>query len=793
MAEEIKTVLTADSSALAAEFAKASSIAQRYASEREAAGGRALASARAEVGALQLEATGHGAAAAAVREKMQLIEGARRLSEQAGISEENANSILARQLELKKQITSATQATAVAAQRAARIEAPGRSGIVMPELALTPARLQAMEVGAARANELRRQLVRVGGGGRNGALGVLAFSQGLEDAQYGIRGVLNNIPQMVLGFGGGAGIAGAISIAAVSAVVLYPHLKRLYGAVDNEVLRTAGVEWARVFTQANKAAQAREQSAARTREMAEWSRQTNQTLSAELGIHDQILQSMGEQIAIREKSRGLATELRTAEEALGSARGNASDPTAGRKEELERLAEDIRSQREISERAQSEAERLSNVRRNNRASLGGDEASKNTEIDALRRDLAGAEANVAAYQKTLDEAKKAKTSTYNDTRNVNVSTAARDELKTRIADLEAMRDAAKAQADSADATAAEAIRQMDEKSNKAYQEANALQAVIAQRKQLLAVDKATRAATRERAATDWQAELAIQRALGANDLERVRALERQRDVEAEKRRILLAQNGISAEIAGQQAATMVDARAAAAGAAAAAAAATAKNNFSEELEILRARAASQNDLAGQLRSAATLEREVLAIMQQQNVSRAEATRMSRDRTELERNAARGDVMGDLKALQMEAGGDKTGADRLREEMRIRQEAVGMAERLGISESDAADKLREKARLQKQISDQEKAGARDSDDGRGRRRSRIYTLPQAERSEAGSFGLARFSGLRNAELDRRSSERSNRAAAPADDSAANLLKSVNIQQEMLTIWQKLNVV
>ena len=46
--------------------------------------------------------------------------------------------------------------------------------------------------------------------------GLLIFSQGLEDAQYGIRGVLNNIPGLVMAIGGGAGLAGAISIAAVS-------------------------------------------------------------------------------------------------------------------------------------------------------------------------------------------------------------------------------------------------------------------------------------------------------------------------------------------------------------------------------------------------------------------------------------------------------------------------------------------------------------------------------------------------------------------------------------------------
>jgi hypothetical protein len=58
----------------------------------------------------------------------------------------------------------------------------------------------------------------------NNARALLMFSQGFEDAQYGIRGVLNNIPGLVMALGGTAGLAGAISIAAVSFSVIYEWL-----------------------------------------------------------------------------------------------------------------------------------------------------------------------------------------------------------------------------------------------------------------------------------------------------------------------------------------------------------------------------------------------------------------------------------------------------------------------------------------------------------------------------------------------------------------------------------------
>lgn len=65
------------------------------------------------------------------------------------------------------------------------------------------------------AAELPEQLNRVGRGGRDNATALLMFSQAAEDAQYGIRGILNNIPGLVMALGGGMGLAGAVSIAAV--------------------------------------------------------------------------------------------------------------------------------------------------------------------------------------------------------------------------------------------------------------------------------------------------------------------------------------------------------------------------------------------------------------------------------------------------------------------------------------------------------------------------------------------------------------------------------------------------
>ncbi|HEY1122144.1 MAG TPA: hypothetical protein VGE67_11115 [Haloferula sp.] len=60
----------------------------------------------------------------------------------------------------------------------------------------------------------------------NLGMGALAAAQAFEDMQYGIRGVLNNIPQMVLMFGGGAGLAAVISVASVAGNLLFEKLTK---------------------------------------------------------------------------------------------------------------------------------------------------------------------------------------------------------------------------------------------------------------------------------------------------------------------------------------------------------------------------------------------------------------------------------------------------------------------------------------------------------------------------------------------------------------------------------------
>jgi hypothetical protein len=64
--------------------------------------------------------------------------------------------------------------------------------------------------------------------GRGGGMAMLEMSRAFEDAQYGINGVLNNIPGLLMSLGAGAGLTGIVSAAAVGVSMLAKN----FGGLD---------------------------------------------------------------------------------------------------------------------------------------------------------------------------------------------------------------------------------------------------------------------------------------------------------------------------------------------------------------------------------------------------------------------------------------------------------------------------------------------------------------------------------------------------------------------------------
>jgi len=79
-----------------------------------------------------------------------------------------------------------------------------------------------------KTQEFAKAADQVQSSGRSSGMAVLEFSRAFEDAQYGISGVLNNIPGLLAALGIGAGLTGVVSVAAVGVSILAKN----FGSVD---------------------------------------------------------------------------------------------------------------------------------------------------------------------------------------------------------------------------------------------------------------------------------------------------------------------------------------------------------------------------------------------------------------------------------------------------------------------------------------------------------------------------------------------------------------------------------
>jgi hypothetical protein len=97
----------------------------------------------------------------------------------------------------------------------------------------------------------------------NGAMGVLALSNAFQDAQYGMAGMINNIPMMVSGMGLGMGVAGAAQAAAVGIQILSKNVD-LFGEKSKQAARDAADLAVETMADANAAYKSAEATKAAT-------------------------------------------------------------------------------------------------------------------------------------------------------------------------------------------------------------------------------------------------------------------------------------------------------------------------------------------------------------------------------------------------------------------------------------------------------------------------------------------------------------------------------------------------
>lgn len=104
----------------------------------------------------------------------------------------------------------------------------GNQNAYQRELMQTQASLDRLR---GTATAVAPAVAQVGSSSFNAGRAVMELSRGVEDLQYGFKGVVNNIPSLVMGLGASAGVAGAISLVAVAVNQLIEH----FGKVDPAV------------------------------------------------------------------------------------------------------------------------------------------------------------------------------------------------------------------------------------------------------------------------------------------------------------------------------------------------------------------------------------------------------------------------------------------------------------------------------------------------------------------------------------------------------------------------------
>lgn len=271
---------------------------------------------------------------------------------------------------------------------------------------------QSLNSAYVQGEKLRQGMKQGQGGMRNYGQGMMQLAQFADDAQYGLRGVMNNIPGLVMGLGAGAGLAGAISLVVLAAAKLGPLLKQIFtdtdapkiNAVADAVAKRYAVELEGLRA-VGREKELQEKVGALTRDMAAYAAQ-------ELRVQDQRLTVIENQRREMELQRGLADELAAA---MGG-------PSAAGANRVDRLQQDLELARKESKIANAEYDRIAADAANVKNAAAARLAAADAEIARLQRNVAGGKANLAG----AEEAEKQKLAGYGERRGRAQAQLARD-------------------------------------------------------------------------------------------------------------------------------------------------------------------------------------------------------------------------------------------------------------------------------------------------------------------------------------------------------------------------------
>jgi hypothetical protein len=126
---------------------------------------------------------------------------------------------------------------------------------VQPAVAQLQSSLNTVDVSMGKLN---KSAAASAGGMANFGSRMMVVASFADDMQYGLRAVVNQIPQVTMAFGMGAGLAGAISIAAVAVNQLVNHWDDLVSVFTTRGPETAAEEMQRLAEKTSKTADEQE-------------------------------------------------------------------------------------------------------------------------------------------------------------------------------------------------------------------------------------------------------------------------------------------------------------------------------------------------------------------------------------------------------------------------------------------------------------------------------------------------------------------------------------------------------
>ncbi len=275
-----------------------------------------------------------------------------------------------------------------------------------------PAMESNMNQAFATAQKTAKSIASIQPAAKGSGTGLLQLAYFADDAQYGMKGILNNIPGIVQGLGMGAGIAGAISLISLTATIAYPLLKKMYSTADSEKAIAA----AKKYNEALKANLKTLEDTAATRALEKemtaakegFAVQVERNIVAPPGI--EMLQIEIQQL---QQKKALEQEIHRAKTTalLAEAKAKGEDPNAIEKKAAQeavdmtrqRLEQEEALQKKLMILAGNESNRLQLLAQKSAQYFGESAAALDEEISKAERNLAFSKASLEGAKEALQD------------------------------------------------------------------------------------------------------------------------------------------------------------------------------------------------------------------------------------------------------------------------------------------------------------------------------------------------------------------------------------------------------